>query len=89
MKMDPIILAIISAVFLGLNATIIKMGVYRKPFTSNAVITFITAAVLMWLYVFLTNKPLPSLESLPFYILSGILAPGLSALFNFESFKRV
>lgn len=87
--MDPILLAILSAVFLGLNATIIKMGIQRKPFLSNTLISFGTAAVVMWAFVFLTNKPLPSPEAMPFFILSGILAPGFAALTNFESFKRV
>jgi len=87
--MDPILLALLSAIFLGLTAPIFKMAVQSKPHPFNAFIAFLTAAILMWAFIFLTNKPLPSVESMPFYIIAGVFAPGLASLVNFESFKRV
>jgi transporter family protein len=86
--MDPILLAIISAVILGLNASIIRMGVNRKPFSLNSIITFFTAAVILWLFAFIVKSPLPSLEAWPYFIIAGILAPGFAAILTFESFKK-
>ena len=86
--MEPIVLALVAAVFFGLNMALIKMAIHRKPFILNAVITFSTAALIMWLFVIFGNADMPSARSLPYFILAGILAPGFSAVLNFESLKR-
>lgn len=86
--MEPVVLALISALFFGINMALIKIAMHRKPFMLNAAITFSVAAIMMWVFVFFGNSNMPSAKSLPYFILSGILAPGFSALLNFESLKR-
>ena len=86
--MNPILLALVAAVFFGMNMALIKMAIHRKPFILNAVITFSAAAIIMWLFVIFGNAKMPSMNSLPYFILAGVLAPGFSAVLNFESLRR-
>ena len=86
--MEPIILALFSAVMFGFNMLMIKMGMNRKPYSLNSIITFSAAALVMWLFVLLVDSTMPSARALPFFVIAGILAPGLSAIFTFESFKK-
>ncbi|MBI2208417.1 DMT family transporter [Candidatus Woesearchaeota archaeon] len=86
--MNPILLALAASVLFGLNMALIKMAIHRKPFVLNAIITFFTAAVVIWIFVLFGNANLPAISSLPYFVLAGILAPGLSAILNFESLKR-
>ena len=86
--MSPILLALAASVLFGLNMAVIKMAIHRKPFILNAIITFFTAAVVIWLFAVFADSGLPAAESVPYFIIAGILAPGLSAILNFESLKR-
>tara|TARA_Y100000310_G_scaffold339842_1_gene433782 strand:+ start:6532 stop:7389 length:858 start_codon:yes stop_codon:yes gene_type:complete len=87
--MNAIILAILSAVILGLNAVIIRKGVHRRPTSLNAFIVFVVAGILMWMLVFIVKSPMPSREATFFFMIAGIFAPGFASLFNFESIKRI
>jgi drug/metabolite transporter, DME family len=87
--MDPIFLALITAVLFGLNATIVRKAIHRKPFPLNTIIMTSTGAVILWLFVSITKTPLPSQEAIPYFIVAGILAPGFASILNYESFKRV
>ncbi|MBL7056309.1 DMT family transporter [Candidatus Woesearchaeota archaeon] len=86
--MDPIIIALISAVFFGITANLIKKAVTKKHHSINAIFTFGTAAIIMWVIVFLVGSSLPSSQATFFFVIAGILAPGFSAFFNFESMKH-
>lgn len=86
--MEPILIALFSAVMFGFNMVMIKMGMHRKPHSLNSVITFSTAALVMWIIVILVDSTMPSAKALPFFVIAGMLAPGLSAIFTFESFKK-
>jgi drug/metabolite transporter, DME family len=86
--MEPITLALISAVLFGLNMVVIKVAISKKPFPLNALITFAVSSVILWAFVLVLRAPFPSRDALPFFIAAGALAPGLSAILNFESFRR-
>ncbi|MAE42157.1 hypothetical protein CMO93_00165 [Candidatus Woesearchaeota archaeon] len=87
--MEVIILATISAAIIGLNATIIRKGIHRKPFSLNSIISSFVAGIILWLFVFIVKSPMPSKEAIPFFIVAGILAPGFASILNFESVKRI
>ena len=86
--MEPILIALFSAVMFGFNILMIKMGMHRKPYALNSIITFSTAALVMWIIVLLADNTMPSAKALPFFVIAGMLAPGLSAILTFESFKK-
>lgn len=87
--MEAVILALASAIIFGLNAVIIRKGIHIKPFPLNTVIMSSTSIFVLWSFVFITKTPMPSTEAIPYFIISGILAPGFGSILNFESFKRI
>ena len=78
--MSPILLALVAAVFFGLNMALIKMAIHRKPFILNAIITFFTAAVVIWLFAVFANSELPAAESVPYFIM--YMAPESSKTYH-------
>jgi len=86
--MESIILALISAILLGFYIVLIKMGMHRSPQPLNAIITFSTAASVMWLFVIFFDSEMPSLASTLLFTAAGIMAPGIAAILNFEGVRR-
>lgn len=87
--MNAALLAAISAVFFGIGMTFVKKATGKKPSPLNAVITFCIAATITWIAAIISQANMPDIAAWPYFIAAGILAPGLSAIFNFEGIKRV
>lgn len=87
--MEAALLALLSAIFFGLNALMVRIGLHHSPYRLNAVYAFFTAAIVLWVTVIFSGVSLPPPESLGLFVIAGILAPGLSAFFGFESFRRI
>ena len=86
--MEPIILALLSALFFGFNIILVKMGMNRNPNPWNAILTFSSAAFVLWLFVLFVDSAMPSLLAALLFAVAGIMAPGVSSIMNFESVRR-
>lgn len=86
--MEPIIFALLSAVFFGFNIVLVKMGMNRNPNPWNAILTFSAAAFVLWLFVLFADRTMPSMAAALLFAVAGVMAPGVSSIINFESVRR-
>ncbi len=87
--MDVVALALLSSVTFSLGNVIARAGLkgHASPFSST--VMFFSASIIMWAITFIGGFAMPSLQSLPIYVIRGIVDPGIAAILVFISLRKL
>jgi len=86
--MSAELFAITTAVIFAFVGIFIKMGLLRHPSPFVAIVSFAVATVFLWIIVAARGITLPT-NGMPFFILRGVIDPGIAPFFLFIAFRRV
>ena len=88
--MIGIILALLSAVAFSISVILIRQRLDESNSVSVALIVTITGNIILWpLALITTNLRTVIPESIIFFIIAGILAPGMARLFYYKGMRIV
>ena len=85
-----IVLALFSALSFGLSQILVRKNLDRSNFVYISLMVTIMGNIVLWPLVFIfTDFNTLNLEGLLFFIVAGLLAPGIARLFYFKGMKNV
>ncbi|MDP7244373.1 MAG: DMT family transporter [Flavobacteriales bacterium] len=81
--------AIISAVFLATSGVVARIALSKKGSPFSAFLTFASGTLLVWLLVLIIGYELPNKTGAIFFILRGILDPGIAPLLIYVALRKI
>jgi|TARA_Y100000310_G_scaffold220895_1_gene222476 transporter family protein len=81
--------AIISAIFLACSGISVRIALSKKSSPFTALLPFAAGTVLVWLLVIVTGYELPNRTGALFFILRGILDPGIAPFLIYVALRKV
>ena len=88
--MIGVVLALISALTYGLGAVLVRKRLDESNFISVSLVVTVTGNVILWpLALLFTNLRTVNLEGILFFVIAGILAPGITRLLYYKGMEVV
>jgi len=87
--MSAELLAIISAFFLATSGIFARIALNKKGSPFSAFLTFASGTVLVWLLVLIIGYELPNKTGAIFFILRGILDPGIAPFLIYVALRKI
>ena len=81
--------AITSAVFLAISGVVARIALNKKGSPFTAFLPFALGTVLVWLLVLISEYELPNKTGTIFFILRGILDPGIAPFLIYVALRKV
>ena len=81
--------AIISAVFLATSGVVARIALNRNGSPFTAFLTFASGTVFVWLLVLILGHELPNKTGALFFILRGILDPGIAPFLIYAALRKI
>jgi len=83
------LLAISSAFFLASSGVVARIALIKKGSPFTAFLTFASGTVLVWLLVLILGQELPNKTGALFFILRGIIDPGIVAFIIYVALRKI
>ena len=81
--------AIMSAFFLASSGVVARIALIKKGSPFTAFLTFASGTVLVWLLVLILGQELPNKTGALFFILRGIIDPGIAAFIIYVALRKI